>query len=216
MLLKDPVPVLPQDISRFGKGFCRLVLKLMGWKFDRTEPPTPRFIVLMGPHTSNWDFVVGMFVLNARGVRYRFLIKKEAFVPGIGWFIRRMGGLPVDRARGKDAAADAVRWMNAQERGFVLVITPEGTRSGKTKLKKGFHSLAKETDAHIGVTSLDYERKEFVMGPIFHHSASADEIVEQMDAFMGSKPGLRGTWMDRPLAPRSDLRPGETQHPVEG
>ena len=35
------------------------VLRLIGWKTVFTQPPGPKSVVLVYPHTSNWDFVIG-------------------------------------------------------------------------------------------------------------------------------------------------------------
>ena len=43
-----------------GKLICAFILKLMGWKMPKHLPNhVKKSVVVMAPHTSNWDFVIG-------------------------------------------------------------------------------------------------------------------------------------------------------------
>jgi 1-acyl-sn-glycerol-3-phosphate acyltransferase len=43
----------------FGR-FCAALLGLCGWRVLFVPPAMPKAVVIVYPHTSNWDFVVGI------------------------------------------------------------------------------------------------------------------------------------------------------------
>ena len=82
------------------------ILTLFGWKIDKHTPEgVKKCVVVMGPHTSNWDFIIGRLAFQSYGVQGRYLIKKELFFFPFGFFLKRMGGIPVDR-KGKNNLTD--------------------------------------------------------------------------------------------------------------
>jgi 1-acyl-sn-glycerol-3-phosphate acyltransferase len=46
----------------------RLLMRLAGWRFAGQLPDVPKVLVAVAPHTSNWDFVVGVMALFAGAV----------------------------------------------------------------------------------------------------------------------------------------------------
>jgi 1-acyl-sn-glycerol-3-phosphate acyltransferase len=56
------------------------ILILFGWKIDKHTPEgVDKCVVVMGPHTSNWDFIIGRLAFASYGVNGHYLIKKELF-----------------------------------------------------------------------------------------------------------------------------------------
>lgn len=139
----------------------RLAMKLInlaGWQV----PPFPdvdKAIVVGGPHTSNWDGVIGLAGAIALGLHARFLIKHDLFRGPLGWLLRRLGGIPVDRARAGGVVGQAVRQLRESDR-LILVVTPEGTRSNARHWKTGFHRIAREAGVPIVVTVADYRARQ--------------------------------------------------------
>ena len=120
------------------KKFPRFILRMFGWRIDeRTPEGIKKCVIVVGPHTSNWDFIIGKLAFSAYGFKTKFLIKKEAFVPVFGFFLKQMGGIPVDRSGKNNLTNTAVRYFNENE-SMYLVFTPEGTRSYNPNWKKGF------------------------------------------------------------------------------
>ena len=75
------------------------ILRLFGWKVDKHSPEgVKKCVVIMGPHTSNWDFIIGRLAFLAYGVNGKYLIKSELFFFPLGWFLRKTGGIPVKRS----------------------------------------------------------------------------------------------------------------------
>ena len=141
------------------KKFCNwLLYKRMGWTSNVTEDHPDKCIICLAPHTSNWDFLIGILYNRVHGLKSNFLMKKEWFFWPLGPIFRRMGSIPVYRQKHTsmtDALAEAVR----QAKHFRLCITPEGTRSRVEEWKKGFYFIAQKAEIPILLYGLDYEQK---------------------------------------------------------
>lgn len=150
-----------QSISRF-------ILKLAGWSI-RVEPHQTyqRCVLIMAPHTSNLDFVIGRLALWGIGVKASFLIKKEAFIFPLGPLLKKMGGIPVDRTQSKKVVWQVAVLLNKSKE-MALVITPEGTRSLRKEWKKGFYYISSMAEVPIALGYLDYGRKEAGIGGILY------------------------------------------------
>jgi 1-acyl-sn-glycerol-3-phosphate acyltransferase len=152
------------------KILSRFILKILGWSIRFEEHQTyQRCVLIMAPHTSNWDFVIGRLALWAIGVNTSFLIKKEAFFFPLGPILKKMGGIPVDRAHSRKVVWQIAVLLN-KSREIALVITPEGTRSLRHEWKKGFYYIASMAEVPIALGYLDYAKKEAGIGGILYPS----------------------------------------------
>ena len=96
----------------------------MGWKISGSFPDEKKLVIVSVPHTSMWDYVLGRLSLFAFNVRPKILIKKEMFFFPLGWFLKRIGGIPVNRLEKNDIVEKLIREFNDSE-SLYLVITPE-------------------------------------------------------------------------------------------
>lgn len=133
-------------------------------------PDLPKFVIIVAPHTSNWDFLVGLAVKWALGVDARWLGKHTLFIPPLGWFMRAIGGVPVDRSNRQNLVEQSVREFESREQ-FVLVIAPEGTRRKVNEWRSGFWHVAKRAGVPICCVAFDWGRRTVRLGP----TISADE-----------------------------------------
>jgi len=145
------VPELPGTLPRrsnaLAKAVCRALLALGGWRVEGEFPSATKQIAIVAPHTSNWDFIVGILAVFAIGIDVRFMIKHTVFWPPLGWFIRWCGGIPVNRTAPQGLVAQAVEIIERSPRIF-LVVTPQGTRKG-VQWKSGFYRIA--CDARVPI-----------------------------------------------------------------
>ncbi|MGC4023117.1 MAG: hypothetical protein QM734_14805 [Cyclobacteriaceae bacterium] len=83
-----------------------LIFKIIGWKVEGSfSPDIKKYIVAVAPHTSNWDFVIGVMARSIVHLqKAKFLGKSQLFKAPFGWFFRWLGGYPVYR----DASHDLV------------------------------------------------------------------------------------------------------------
>lgn len=152
------------------QSISRYILNLAGWTI-RVEPHQTykRCVLIMAPHTSNWDFVMGRLALWAIGVKTSFLIKKEAFFFPLGPLLKKMGGIPVDRTQSRNVVWQVAVLLNKSKE-MALVITPEGTRSLRREWKKGFYYISSMAEVPVALGYLDYARKEAGIGGILYPS----------------------------------------------
>jgi 1-acyl-sn-glycerol-3-phosphate acyltransferase len=153
------------------------ILKVFGWKIDKTVPQgVKKAVIVVGPHTSNWDFVIGKMAFMNYGIKGRFLIKKELFFPPLGWILKAMGGIPVDRKKNNNFTEQAVSYFSENDSMF-MVFTPEGTRSYNPNWKKGFYHIAIKAGVPIYIAYMDYEKKIGGFHSLFHPTGDSDADI---------------------------------------
>jgi len=160
------------------RKFARFILRIFGWKIDKHTPEgVNKCVVVMGPHTSNWDFFIGRLAFRYYNVPVGILIKKEAFSFPFGWFLKRIGGIPVDRKKNNNITDQAVEMFNTKEKLF-MVFTPEGTRSYNPNWKKGFYYIAQKANVPIYIAYMDYEKKIGGFDSLFVPTGDVDKDIE--------------------------------------
>lgn len=138
---------------------CLFLLKLIGWKIVGQLPNDKKYIIIVAPHTSNWDLVIGLIARFAMGVKINFLAKKQVFFFPLGILLRAMGGSPVDRSKTSNNVQQAIELFRTSE-DLKLAITPEGTRSQVTRWKEGFYYISCQAGIPIVMIGFDYSSKE--------------------------------------------------------
>lgn len=172
--------LVPVRRSRLLQGFGRTALRLAGWRFEGRIPNLPKILFVVAPHTSNWDFVVGILAVFALGIRASFLGKHTLFRGPLGVLMRALGGIPVVRhARGNvvDQTVELIRSLPQ----VALGLSPEGTRRKLSRWRTGFHFVARGANIPIVPVALDYSTKSIRFFPV--HTAS--ETVETDLAELG-------------------------------
>lgn len=138
---------------------CSFILfKMMGWKENVTVEAGDKYIIALAPHTSNFDFILGVLYSRAKGFRCDFLIKKEWFVWPFGSLMRKLGGIPVERNK-KMSLTDQLAQAAKAQPTFHLCITPEGTRKPTTHWKRGFYYISLKAGIPILLYGADYATK---------------------------------------------------------
>lgn len=147
-----------------GSRAAAAVLRLFGWKVLFDGLPAAQGVIIVYPHTSNWDFVVGILAKWTIGIPLRFWGKDELFrVPLFGAWLRWLGGVPVDRTSPQGLTKEARRVFEqckAQGEYFWLALAPEGTRKYLPGLRSGFYRVTLAANVPLGLASLDYGRRE--------------------------------------------------------
>lgn len=151
------------------KHFWKLYLRTIGWNVDIAFPYTDlkKYIIIVGPHTSNWDFVIGLAYRNLVGLNHvKFLGKKELFGPPFGFIFRKLGGIPVDRESSNNLVDQAVKLFSENQE-FAIALAPEGTRKKVKKLKSGFYFIALQASVPIIMVGLDYKHRTLLFSQPF-------------------------------------------------
>ena len=144
----------------------RAALAAAGWRIEGQIPDTPRAVIIVAPHTSNWDFPIGLATMLALDLRVTWLGKHQIFRGPLGALWRRLGGVPVDRSAPEGVAEQAARVL-AHDRSTFLAIAPEGTRRKVERWKSGFWRIARASGTPIFPVAFDFPRKAVVLFPLF-------------------------------------------------
>ncbi|HEY4082848.1 MAG TPA: 1-acyl-sn-glycerol-3-phosphate acyltransferase [Burkholderiaceae bacterium] len=157
-LIPGPLPV-----QLHGSTVARFLMRLFGWRVEFEGLPRLQGVVMFYPHTSNWDFVIGIFAKWAIGIPVRFWAKDSLFkAPVFGPWVRWIGGVAVNRSSRNGMVADTAEQMvQARELGemYWLAVAPEGTRSFAPGWRSGAYMVAKQAAVPVGLASLDYLEK---------------------------------------------------------
>jgi 1-acyl-sn-glycerol-3-phosphate acyltransferase len=180
-----PVPALGPNVPSRGNAFSRALgragLAILRFRLEGEVPDVPRAVVIVAPHTSNWDFVVGLFGKLALGLRVRFIAKHTLFRGPFGSFLRWMGGISVDRRAAAGVVETAVEAMKAAEK-LYLVLTPEGTRRKVPAWKSGFYRIAHGAAVPILPVAFDFQRRAIVFEPLFDPTGDYDADLPALRA----------------------------------
>ncbi|HBF88335.1 MAG TPA: acyltransferase [Bacteroidales bacterium] len=142
------------------------ILKLMGWKIVGEYYKVDKCIIVVAPHTSMMDFVVGRLFFNTLPIKVHFVIKKEMFFFPLGYLLKALGAIPVDRGTRNNMVDQLADLFNSKDKMF-LIITPEGTRKKVLRWKRGFYFIAEKANVPIYTGILDYKKKEIFVGEQF-------------------------------------------------
>jgi len=165
-------------------------MKLFGWRYAAprdSEIEEKKAIFLAAPHTSIIDFLIGYLYASSVGVKFRVMIKKEAFFFPFGAILRALGGFPIDRSNPQKVLMGVMHEMQKED-SFYLCLCPEGTRKAVRKWKTGYHSIARHCNVPVYLGHYNYKEKTFGHGPKFDLGEDArkdtdkiQEIYESMN-----------------------------------
>jgi 1-acyl-sn-glycerol-3-phosphate acyltransferase len=178
--LSQPKPLLQR--------FAAALLRLAGWRTVNAEPPGPKAVIVFYPHTSNWDFIIGMLFRIAVGFPAHWAAKHTVFRPPLGGLMRRLGGIPVDRRASHGTVGELSQEFERAEQ-LYLAIAPEGTRSHTDRWRSGFYHLALRAEVPIGLAFIDYPRREIGIAGYVHLCGDADKDVQTLREFYATKQG---------------------------
>lgn len=169
-----------------------VALLLVGWRPKISAPPEiKKCVMIVAPHTSYWDFALFLPIVFVLNLKLRVLIKHTLFWPPLGWFLRYCGGIPVDRRAARNYVKELAGEFERRDF-FHLLVTPEGTRSPRTKWKTGFYQIAMVANVPILMAAVDETTKsvgvERILYPSGDLEADMAEIYKFYDQFGGLRP----------------------------
>lgn len=179
----------------FKSWFGKTMLKLKGWKMVGEIPEDiKKSVTIAAPHTSIEDFFIGRYYYWYIERPVRFLVKKEFFKPDcLGWLLRKLGGIPVDRSRASNVVSSVVEQFGKYDE-LNVVITPEGTRKRTEHWKKGFYYIALKANVPIIVGFMDFGNKICGTGPLIYPSGDFDADFKIIEDFYR---GMKGKYPER-------------------
>jgi 1-acyl-sn-glycerol-3-phosphate acyltransferase len=199
------IPTLGEALPRRGSAALRAtgrgLLGLLGWGIEGEIPDTPKLVIAVAPHTSNWDFVIGAAAMFALDLRLTFLGKHTLFRGPFGGLFRWMGGIPVDRSSPQGVVAESVRAFATCDR-RVLALAPQGTRKGPGRFRSGFLHIARGAGVPVLLVALDYGTRRVRLGPLLQPTAQVEADLARVEAHFAQ---VRGRHVRRIDAGPRDL-----------
>ena len=189
-VLSNLPPNMPTRKSPVSVKFGRAILQLIGWKLVGEIPNEQRMVVCAAPHTSNWDFFVGLPVILAMDIKASIMMEKEAFIWPLSGLWAWIGFIPVDRKAPRGVVGSIVNEFSEKEQ-LWLAIAPEGTRAKAKKWKTGFLSIAEGANVPIMLVSWDYPSKTIQFGPMMTTSGNRQQDLLDIQAHFRQFEGRR-------------------------
>ena len=177
-----PAPCPPTLTRRWA----RRLLSLFGWSVDVAWPPDPRAVIVVYPHTSNWDFIVDILARHAAGLPVQWVAKDTLFRGPVNTLFRHWGGIPVNR-RQSTGFIDQLLEEFRRRAWMWVVFTPEGTRSYRDYWKSGFYHLALEARVPVGLAFIDYRRRQVGLQRYMDLSGDVERDLDVMRAVYAGK-----------------------------
>ncbi len=171
-------------------GFAKFILRRFGWTIVGERPKHKKFVAIVAPHTSNWDFFICVLVKFALKLKLVFIGKHTIFIGPIGWILRKMGGLPVDRTSAHNVVETIVAEFERREE-MIFALSPEGTRSYLPHWKSGFYYIARKANVPVQTFFLDTATKTIGWGPIFHLTDDKHADLARIEEFYRGKQGFK-------------------------
>ena len=193
--MSELVRLSERPIQMRGSRLARGILRLFGWRVQFDGLPARQGVLIVYPHTSNWDFVVGMLAKWAMGVPVAFWGKDKLFdLPLFGRWLHWIGGVPVDRHNPRGAVAAMIERFaraRANDDFLWLALSPEGTRSYRDSWRSGFYQVATLADVPLALAFFDYGARRVGVDSFVRLSGNAECDMSAIEQVLGQRRGCR-------------------------
>ena len=143
-----------------------LTFKILKFKVKGNFPINKKLIVLVFPHTSNWDFIIAIGIRTFLCEEINFVIKKEYYNFLTTNFFNSLGGRPIDRS-GNMNTVEKISEMFKNNEIFRIAIAPEGTRKLVDNWKTGFYHIALKANCKILPVAFNWKNREVKIFEVF-------------------------------------------------
>jgi 1-acyl-sn-glycerol-3-phosphate acyltransferase len=169
---------------------CRFILGLLGWRVVRNLPPTKKFVMVGAWHTSNWDFPLAILAMGGMGIKLNFIGKQSLVSGPLGWVMKRLGVIGVDRATTKNFTQKIAELYETMDV-LRIVVPAEGTRGKAEYWRTGFYYIALEAKVPIAFAVLDATTKTIGIDGYFVPTGNRAEDLQRVIDFYKDKRGLK-------------------------
>ncbi len=180
-----------------NKWLARMILRMAGWRLGPFPTHLRRAVLVVGPHTSSWDFPIALLARIALGIHVKFVGKAELFKPPFGFLFRYWGGIPVRRVVKEDTVSVITRCF-AEYDDFLFGISPEGSRSFVPKLRTGFYYIAAGAGVPIVLVGMDFHKKTIEAGPLIPPGLGERETLSMVVDYFSK---VRGRHPEKGIGP---------------
>lgn len=188
-------PVAERTAQFQGSALAKAALRALGWTLEFQGLPGRQGVMVVYPHTSNFDFPIGLLAKWAMGMPANFWGKDSLFrIPLFGAWLRWVGGVPVNRSAPGglvEQAAAHLRQCRTQDTYTWLVVAPEGTRQWVAGWRSGFYRVAHLADVPLGLATIDFGRKHISVIHFVRLSGDQEGDLQGIAELIGSPQGYR-------------------------
>ena len=169
------------------KWIGSFVLWLMGWKIELQGDlkTLNRCVLVVAPHTTNWEFVLGILAYWKMEKPIKLIIKDAHTKAWYGWLVRKLGGIGINRSQRNHLIEFVTELFKKED--FSLVVTPEGTRSKVNKWRMGFYHIALSAQVPIVLGAGDFKKKMIYIGKTISledlQTLPQEQIMEEIQNF---------------------------------
>jgi 1-acyl-sn-glycerol-3-phosphate acyltransferase len=174
----------------WSRRAARALLALFGWRLAWSPLPGPKGVLMIYPHTSNWDFIVGVLARHALGIEAQWMGKDSLFRGIAGPVMRALGGIAIDRSAAHGVTHEILAEYSRRER-LWLAITPEGTRGYVPYLKSGFYRIALGANLPCGLAFIDFGTRTVGVDTYVHFSGDEEKDLETLRNYYAGKRARR-------------------------
>ncbi|MEW6775096.1 MAG: lysophospholipid acyltransferase family protein [Bdellovibrionota bacterium] len=166
----------------------KIFLWLVGWKPYENKITLRKFVLVAAPHTSNWDLPIMLSIGWVYGLSIGWIGKHTLFQFPFGWFMRALGGIPIDRSARQNLVAHMAEVYRKAD-SLVVAIPPEGTRKAAPYWKSGFYHIARGAGVPIVLGVLDYKERRGGFGPVIEPTGDLKADMDKIRTFYKDKAG---------------------------
>lgn len=166
------------------------ILSACGWRILGSPPNLKKYVVIIAPHTSNWDFFIFLLLKFYFRLKVRFIGKHTVFIGPFGWYLKKIGGIPIDRKKGGNVVQTIVDEFERSEQ-MVFALSPEGTRSYKDHWKTGFYFIAVQARVPLQPCFLDCKTKTLGFADVMQLTGDIDQDFVRLREIFADKQGVR-------------------------
>lgn len=174
-------------------NFWGKCLEWSGWGVYISAPRRDKCVICVAPHTSNWDFLIGLAAYRSLGRKANFLMKSFWFFWPLKYLLRHFGGIPViPKSKGGSSLTDQII-ADFKSRDYMnLAVTPEGTRSRNETWRTGFLYIAYGAKVPIQLGLIDFARKRVVIDEEYQPTGDIEHDMEVIKSYYaGAAPAAR-------------------------
>ncbi len=158
-----------------------LILKLLGFTIKGEYPRhIKKLVVIAAPHTSYWDFPIGLLIRSVTKAHVKYVGKASLFKPPLGWLMKKWGGVPVDRTKSNNFVDSVIKVFSEKDE-LAILFAPEGTRKKVERFKTGFYYIAKGANVPILPIVFDFGKKEFIWKDLIYTTDDPKTDLEEIE-----------------------------------
>ncbi len=167
-----------------------MYFKIMKWKLVGAFPKVNKCIIIGVPHTSWVDFFLGILIRKVWNEEINFIGKKSLFKPPLGWYLKWVGGTPVDRSKNSDTVL-AIVDIFKERKIFRLALFPEGTRRKVSEWRTGFYYMAKSAEVPIVMVAFDFGHKQIKISEPYYTTNDMEKDLKSYKNFFKNVKGKK-------------------------